>query len=221
MNPPRGYGQAAFNTLRFLKKLAAGGQAVLCTIHQPSAQHFARFDTLLLLAKGGKTVYVGEIGDNAINIKDYFGRNGAPCSPDANPAEHMIDVVSGSLSKGRDWNDVWLKPPEYTAMIQELDHIVEYAASKPPGTVVDGHKFAIPLWEQIKLVTHRMNVSLYRNNDYTTNKVALHVCVALSSGFTFWMIGKSVADLPLTLFVQFSFCLRGSRRDRAASTSFH
>lgn len=48
-------GQAAFNTVRFLKKLAAVGQAVLVTIHQPSASLFAQFDTLLLLAKGGKT----------------------------------------------------------------------------------------------------------------------------------------------------------------------
>ena len=48
-------GQAAFNTVRFLRKLADVGQAVLVTIHQPSAQLFAQFDTLLLLAKGGKT----------------------------------------------------------------------------------------------------------------------------------------------------------------------
>lgn len=49
-------GQAAFNIVRFLRKLADVGQAVLVTIHQPSASLFAQFDTLLLLAKGGKTV---------------------------------------------------------------------------------------------------------------------------------------------------------------------
>lgn len=198
-------GQAAFNTLRFLKKLAAAGQAVLCTIHQPSAQLFAQFDTLLLLARGGKTVYFGDIGDNASKIKDYFGRNGAPCPQDANPAEHMIDVVSGSLSKGKDWNKVWLESSEYAAMIQELDHIIENAASKAPGTIDDGHEFAVPLWEQTKFVTHRMNISLYRNTNYITNKFALHVGTALFNGFTFWQIGHSVADLQLTLFVQFNF----------------
>lgn len=49
-------GQAAFNIVRFLRKLADVGQAVLVTIHQPSASLFAQFDTLLLLARGGKTV---------------------------------------------------------------------------------------------------------------------------------------------------------------------
>ena len=91
-------GQSAFSTLMFLKKLAAAGQSVLCTIHQPSAQIFSQFDQLLLLAKGGKTVYFGEIGENAATVKNYFGRHGLPCPEDANPAEHMIDVVSGSLS---------------------------------------------------------------------------------------------------------------------------
>lgn len=78
-------GQAAFSTVQFLRKLAAAGQAVLVTIHQPSAQLFAQFDTLLLLAKGGKTVYFGDIGDQATTIREYFGRNGAPCPPSSNP----------------------------------------------------------------------------------------------------------------------------------------
>ena len=89
-------GQAAFNTVRFLRKLADAGQAILVTIHQPSAQLFAQFDTLLLLASGGKTVYFGDIGNNADTLKAYFARHGAPCPPEANPAEHMIDVVSGN-----------------------------------------------------------------------------------------------------------------------------
>lgn len=70
-------GQAAFNTIRFLRKLADVGQAVLVTIHQPSASLFAQFDTLLLLARGGKTVYFGEIGDDAATLKAYFAKHGA------------------------------------------------------------------------------------------------------------------------------------------------
>jgi ABC-type multidrug transport system ATPase subunit/ABC-type multidrug transport system permease subunit len=75
-------GQAAYNTVRFLRKLAEAGQAILVTIHQPSAQLFAQFDKLLLLAAGGKTVYFGDIGQNANAVKEYFGRHGAPCPPE-------------------------------------------------------------------------------------------------------------------------------------------
>jgi ATP-binding cassette subfamily G (WHITE) protein 2 (SNQ2) len=198
-------GQAAFNTVRFLRKLADVGQAVLVTIHQPSAQLFAQFDTLLLLARGGKTVYFGDIGEGARTIKQYFGRNGAPCPEESNPAEHMIDVVSGTLSQGKDWNEVWLKSPEYDFTVTELDRIINNAAAKEPGTKDDGHEFAMPLWDQIKLVSHRMNVALYRNNDYTNNKFALHVSSALVNGFSFWKIGNTVADLQLRLFTVFNF----------------
>ncbi|KAF4344400.1 ATPase [Fusarium beomiforme] len=198
-------GQSAYNTVRFLRKLASHGQAILVTIHQPSAQLFSQFDTLLLLSKGGKTVYFGDIGEHGKTVTGYFGRYGAPCPEHVNPAEHMIDVVSGHLSQGKDWNQVWLSSPEHAAVERELDHIVSEAASKPPATTDDGHEFATSLVEQIKLVTQRMNVSLYRNVNYVNNKFALHIILALFNGFTFWKIGSSVADLQLKVFTVFNF----------------
>jgi ABC-type multidrug transport system ATPase subunit len=198
-------GQAAFSTVQFLRKLADVGQAVLVTIHQPSAQLFAEFDTLLLLAKGGRTVYFGDIGKNAQSVKDYFGRYGCPCPEEANPAEHMIDVVNGSLSKGKDWHKVWLESPEASHQKQELDNLIADAASKPPGTVDDGHEFATPMIEQVRLVTQRMNTALYRNVDYVNNKISLHIGCALFNGFTFWMIGDSVAKQQEILFAMFNF----------------
>ncbi len=197
-------GQSAYNTVRFLRKLADIGQAVLVTVHQPSAQLFAEFDQLLLLAKGGKTVYFGEIGENAKSLKSYFSRYGAPCPPETNPAEHMIDVVSGQLSQGRDWNKVWLESPEHTEMLKELDSIIETAASKPPGTSDDGREFATSLWEQTGLVLKRTSTALFRNSDYINNKFALHISSGLFVGFSFWMIGDSVGDMQLTLFFIFN-----------------
>ncbi|KAK3321292.1 ABC-2 type transporter-domain-containing protein [Cercophora scortea] len=198
-------GQSAYNTVRFLRKLADAGQAILVTIHQPSAQLFAMFDTLLLLKPGGKTVYFGDIGNNAETIRNYFGRYDAPCPKDANPAEHMIDVVSGELSQGRDWNQVWLESPEYKAVVAELDSLITTAAAGPPGTMDDGHEFAMTLWDQVKIVTQRANVALFRNSDYLNNKFALHIGSALFNGFSFWMIGESVTDLQLRMFTIFNF----------------
>jgi ATP-binding cassette subfamily G (WHITE) protein 2 (SNQ2) len=198
-------GQAAYNTVRFLRKLADAGQAILVTIHQPSASLFAEFDSLLLLAKGGKTVYFGDIGDNAKTIKEYFARYEAICPAETNPAEFMIDVVSGSLSQGRDWNEVWLSSPEYKHNVEELDRIIMEAAAKEPGTTDDGYEFATSLWTQTKLVSSRMNTSLYRNTDYINNKLALHIGSALFNGFSFWKIGNTVGDLQMRLFTIFNF----------------
>jgi len=79
---------AAFNIVRFLRRLADAGQAVLCTIHQPSAVLFDQFDELLLLKAGGRVVYNGELGQDSQKLIKYFENNGGKkCPPDANPAE--------------------------------------------------------------------------------------------------------------------------------------
>lgn len=44
--------QTSWSIVNLLTRLSKSGQAVLCTIHQPSAILFQRFDRLLLLAKG-------------------------------------------------------------------------------------------------------------------------------------------------------------------------
>lgn len=53
--------QTSWAVLNLLEKLSKAGQSILCTLHQPSAMLFQRFDRLLLLADGGKTVYFGEL----------------------------------------------------------------------------------------------------------------------------------------------------------------
>jgi ABC-type multidrug transport system ATPase subunit len=196
-------GQAAYNTVRFLRKLAEAGQAILVTIHQPSAQLFAQFDKLLLLAAGGKTVYFGDIGPNANTVKEYFGRYGAPCPPEANPAEYIIDAVSAGESL--DWNQVWLGSPEHDELSKELDSMVAEAAAQPRAAENDLGEFAASLWTQTKLVTHRMNVSLFRNTEYLNNKFAMHISLALLNGFTFWKIGDALTDLQQNLFTVFNF----------------
>ncbi|KAL8871421.1 MAG: hypothetical protein Q9198_007424, partial [Flavoplaca austrocitrina] len=56
---------AAFNIVRFLRKLADSGQALLVTIHQPSSVLFEHFDELLLLKSGGRIVYHGPLGKDS------------------------------------------------------------------------------------------------------------------------------------------------------------
>lgn len=51
--------QASWAICDLIEKLTTSGQAVLCTIHRPSAMLFQRFDRLLLLAPSGRTVYFG------------------------------------------------------------------------------------------------------------------------------------------------------------------
>jgi ATP-binding cassette subfamily G (WHITE) protein 2 (PDR) len=84
---------------------------------------FQRFDRLLFLAKGGKTVYYGDIGENSSILTNYFEKNGAsPCPPEANPAEWMLELIGAAPGSHTDidWPNVWRKGPEKSVVDDEL-----------------------------------------------------------------------------------------------------
>jgi hypothetical protein len=171
---------------------------------------FNAFDSLLLLAKGGRTTYFGETGAESAKLLDYFARNGAPCASDVNPAEHIIVVVQGRQASAKDWAEVWMQSPERKEVLDELDHIDETARTQSAvRSEFDEGKplrsFATPLWHQMKTVTVRQSIALWRNPDYVWNKIFLHVANALFSGFTYWKVGNSSFDLQLRLFFVFNF----------------
>jgi len=66
---------------------------IVAVIHSPSAEAFEQFDDILLLGKGGKTVFFGPI----IKAKEYFARIGFPCPENCNPADFFMDVTSGKV----------------------------------------------------------------------------------------------------------------------------
>lgn len=115
--------QTSWNICDLLQTLTRNGQAILCTIHQPSAMLFQRFDRLLLLAKGGKTVYFGEVGQNSATLLDYFYRNGGSACPlEENPAEYMLKTIGAAPGAYTDidWPMVWRNSAEYRANKEEL-----------------------------------------------------------------------------------------------------
>jgi hypothetical protein len=116
----------------------------------------------------------------------------------------MIEVVTGAGGQDKDWNKIWLESAEHARLSSEIDTMVSHAASNPTTVNDDNNEFAASIWTQTKLVTQRMNVSLYRNTEYVMNKVAMHVLLALLNGFTFWMIGDSLSDLQQNLFTVFN-----------------
>jgi ATP-binding cassette subfamily G (WHITE) protein 2 (SNQ2) len=191
-----------------MRRLAASGQTIICTIHQPSAALFEAFDVLILLAKGGRTTYFGETGRDSSILLDYFSRNGAPCPQDANPAEHIVDVVQGRQGDGTDWPQQWLASPEYQHMMEEL-HRINLDQVKNGKAAIDDVEdtanFASPIKYQIVLVTKRRLIALWRNPDYIWNKIGVHVTNSLFAGFTFWKLGDGTHDLQFRLMSVFNF----------------
>merc|ERR1712093_331522 len=107
--------QSAFNIVRFLRKLASAGQAIVCTIHQPSSVLIQEFDMILALNPGGNTFYFGPVGDEGKDVIKYFSDRGVHCPPNKNPAEYMLDAIgAGQAARvgDRDWAEIFAESPE-------------------------------------------------------------------------------------------------------------
>jgi ATP-binding cassette subfamily G (WHITE) protein 2 (SNQ2) len=196
---------AAANIVRLLRKLADAGQAILCTIHQPSAILFDYFDMLLLLKRGGRMVYFGELGQGSRVLINYLEKNGAPpCPAKANPAEYMLDCIGAGNpdQKGSDWADIWSRSQENASLTREIEDVVRISgASRPP--VEDAAEYAMPIQVQISTVVNRSFSSMWRSRDYVTGILVLHIFVGLFSTFSFWMLGHSQIDMQSRLFTVF------------------
>lgn len=72
-----------------LQRLAASGHTIMCTIHQPSSEVYAMFDSILLLAEG-RTAYMG----SATEAVPYFTRLGYPCPMNYNPADFFVQTLA-------------------------------------------------------------------------------------------------------------------------------
>lgn len=200
--------QTSWSILNLLEKLTANGQAILCTIHQPSAMLFQRFDRLLFLAKGGKTVYFGEVGDNSKVLTSYFERNGAePCPPEANPAEWMLSVIGAAPGSYTDidWFDTWRSSPEYRAVQDELDTL----KNERPGLSrvqtrskdkASYREFAAPFAKQYVEVQKRVFQQYWRTPSYIFAKLSLCTLSGLFIGFSFFKAQNTRQGLQNQLF---------------------
>ena len=199
-------GQSAFTICRLLRKLADNGQTILCTIHQPSALLFESFDRLLLLERGGKTVYFGPIGKDGKHVIDYLGERGAHCPEGTNPAEYMLDAIgAGSQPRigSKDWADHYLESQLYQDNLQKVEQINQEGKQKP-ATKDRQTAYAAPFWEQFKVVLKRTALSTWRQPSYQYTRFFQHIAFALVTGLLFLRLDNTYATLQYRVFVVFT-----------------
>lgn len=172
---------------------------------------FQRFDRLLFLAAGGKTVYYGDIGENSQVLTKYFEKNGAsPCPEDANPAEWMLEVIGAAPGSHTDidWHNTWRNSPEYTEVHRELDQMAdELPQVTQPATSADDkasfREFAAPFTVQMREVITRVFQQYWRTPSYIYSKTLLCASSGLFVGFSFFKAGTSQQGLQNQLFAMF------------------
>ena len=170
--------QTSWSILDLLEKLTNNGQAILCTIHQPSAMLFQRFNRLLLLSKG-RTIYFGDVGKNSHILVDYFTRNGAsPLPQGANPAEYMLEVIGAAPGAHTDidWPEVWQNSPERSSVQAELENLASLQKSTTAHDEPSTHgEFAASRKEQFLQVTKRVFQQYWRSPSYIYSKALLAI----------------------------------------------
>ncbi|CAN1238115.1 ABC transporter G family member 24 [Linum grandiflorum] len=155
--------------LRALRREALEGVNILMVVHQPSYSLFKMFDDLVLLAKGGLTVYHGPV----VKVEEYFNGLGINVPDRINPPDHYIDILEGivkpSASSAANYTDLPVKwmmnkgypiPPD---MKENSPGLLMPPLSRMPSVVQLGdgdedQSFAGELWEDVK-----SNVELRRD----------------------------------------------------------
>ncbi|XP_057735326.1 ABC transporter G family member 24-like isoform X2 [Arachis stenosperma] len=82
--------------LRALRREALEGVNICMVVHQPSYALFKMFDDLILLGKGGLTVYHGP----AKRVEEYFLGLGIDIPERINPPDYFIDILEGIVKPG-------------------------------------------------------------------------------------------------------------------------
>ncbi|KAK1752619.1 putative multidrug resistance ABC transporter [Echria macrotheca] len=192
--------QTAWAVLDLLSTLRKEGQAVLCTVHQPSGPLLERFDRLLFLCPDGRPAYFGPLGQGCAEVIAYFERNGADrCAPGRNPAEWIMEVVGcapGTRSEV-DWPAVWRASPEYKAVRAELERMEVMAGKEVvvSGESVEYGEFAVPYHTQFSICVKRALRQSWRSPTYIYSKLALTTVNSLFLGLVFYHAENTIQGL--------------------------
>ncbi|KAJ5106942.1 hypothetical protein N7456_003617 [Penicillium angulare] len=195
--------QGAVSIISYLKRLAGQGQAIIVTVHQPSASLFSLFDKLLALSSGGEQLYFGPVK----SVISYFSRHGAEPRPDVNPAEYVLETVGAGIhgkSHGspKQWAQRWKESPEAQEVQKKIGEIREQ------GSQVDETEskrtYNTSSLQQTIMLTDRMLKNQWRRPVYVYSKIWVHTVQAVLVGVTFFQLGTSPHDLQSRAFGAFA-----------------
>ncbi|EXJ87727.1 hypothetical protein A1O1_04652 [Capronia coronata CBS 617.96] len=204
--------QSAYSIVRFLKKLSHAGQAIVCTIHQPSSMLIQQFDMVLALNPGGNPFYFGPIGEDGAAVVEYFAQRGTRCPPNKNVAEFLLETAAkGGTRRPNgtrvDWNQEWLESKENADLMEEIQRLKRDRAQEPPQDARVLRAFAAPVPLQTYEVTKRTFRQYWRDPSYLYSKLFVSVIIGVFAGFIFYNLDDSATGLQLRLFAPFMILL--------------
>jgi ABC-type multidrug transport system ATPase subunit/ABC-type multidrug transport system permease subunit len=171
-----------------VRKIADSGRTIVCTIHQPSTEVFNLFDSLLLLRRGGRMVFFGELGEDSKNLINYFEAfpDVKAITPGYNPATWMLECIGAGVGGGHsaageqplDYAERFNASDQKVLMEEDLDQDgVLHPSSQLPELKFDT-KRASNSYTQFYLLCLRFFRMYWRTPTYNLTRLMISVVLA-------------------------------------------
>ncbi|CAN6452443.1 unnamed protein product [Victoria cruziana] len=184
--------RAAAIVMRTVRNTVDTGRTVVCTIHQPSIDIFEAFDELLLMKRGGQTIYAGPLGHNSNKLIEYFEAiPGVPKIRDGqNPATWMLEVTSASVEAQLDVD--FAKFYAKSSLYRRNQELIKSISTPVPGSknLFFRSKYCQSFLAQCRACLWKQYWSYWRNPEYNAIRFLLTVVIGLLFGSIFWGAGK-------------------------------
>ena len=202
---------SAARVMSAVRRIAATGRTVLCTIHQPSEQLFLMFDRLLLLKTGGRDVFFSDCGHKGNNLVNYFEqasgyteklpRGGKTILPDGtvritlkiNPANWMLDVIGAAGNKGEnqlEYATIWRESELFKDAEKET---LAAAMPKSASKITLDNQYASS-WTRFLEVQRRLIVSHWRNPPMNLTRMGILLFLGLMFGLIYLKVSTDTVS---------------------------
>ncbi|POM81097.1 Pleiotropic drug resistance protein ABC Superfamily [Phytophthora palmivora] len=174
-----------------VRKVADSGRTIVCTIHQPSSEVFFLFDSLLLLKRGGETVFFGDLGHKCKHLVDYFEAlpGISPLPPKYNPATWMLECIGAGVSNNSADGMDFVSTFGASEQKHKLDHALSHEGIGMPSADIPellfAKKRAAASMTQMHFLVKRFLDMYWRSPTYNLTRVGMSVFLALLFGVTF------------------------------------
>eukprot|EP00299_Pterocystis_sp_00344_P019875 c9825_g1_i1.p1 GENE.c9825_g1_i1~~c9825_g1_i1.p1 ORF type:complete len:1418 (-),score=402.66 c9825_g1_i1:52-4305(-) len=174
--------RAALIVMRAVKNIARTNRTIICTIHQPSVVLFEMFDNLLLLKKGGKTVYFGSLGPKNAHLKRYIENvpGAPPLQENENAANYVLEVFgSAESSLTVDTAELYEKSDLCRETTNQLTLLQQPQQLQPKELPKQS---ATSIWVQFSELCRKQTINYWRTPSYNVTRVMIIVVIAFIFG---------------------------------------
>ncbi|XP_016897305.1 ATP-binding cassette sub-family G member 4-like isoform X1 [Cynoglossus semilaevis] len=173
---------ACFQVVSLLKSLAQGGRTIICTIHPPSAKIFELFDKLYILSQG-QCMYQGSVP----NLVPYLRNLGLHCPTYHNPADFIMEVVSGESG---DKNEVLFEAAKAGRCPDDGKKSLKSNTYSCITTTLEKHRFFTSTFTQLSILFKRTFTVIARDSVLTHRPLMSHLLVGLLIGSLYLNTGN-------------------------------